>query len=164
MTVQSSSRVPDISQFSTPDAAARQAATNPLGTLQSLVQYERERQASNGTPTMGSITTATVTNAITAHAGGTQAGGVPLTTSINRVTVVASAGDSVTLPVSRAGLRMTVINTTATSMNVFPNAGGTTTEAINAVAANGAFALATLKSVEFICAVAGTWNTLPWAP
>lgn len=160
MTVQTSNRVPDISQFTTAGDAAAQAARNPLGVLQALIQYERERQASNGTPTMGAVTAATVSNAVTAHAGGTQAAGVPIVAAITRVTVVGTAGDSLTLPVSRAGLRFTVINASATSLNVFPNAAGTTTETINALSANAAYAVAAAKVAEFICAVAGQWHTI----
>ncbi len=53
MPVQTSSRVPDLSQLNAADDAARLAATNPLGMLQAIAQHERERQASNGAPTVG---------------------------------------------------------------------------------------------------------------
>jgi hypothetical protein len=53
MAVLTSSRVPDISVFTTASDAAQQAAINPLGTLQALAMHERERQAANGVPTAG---------------------------------------------------------------------------------------------------------------
>ena len=96
-----------------------------------------------------------VSNGITALAGGTQAGS-PLTNVFSRVTTVATAGDSVLLPVAVPGRVLFVINAAAAnSMNVFPNTG----DAINAIAANGAFAMAANKMAMFACAVAGTWNT-----
>jgi len=98
-----------------------------------------------------------VSNGITAYAGGGQTNAVALTASISRVTTVATAGDSVKLPAATAGARMDVINAAASnSMNVFPASG----EAINASSANTAFAVAAGKTASFICAVAGTWNVI----
>lgn len=93
---------------------------------------------------------------ITAFAGGGQANAVPLTATYNRVTTVASAADSVKLPAALAGSRVVVFNKGANSMNVFPATG----DAINALAANAAIALATTKGMEFVCMVAGTWDTI----
>lgn len=99
-------------------------------------------------------------DALTAHAGGTQAAGLPLLAAINRVTVVGSAADSVVLPPSQPGASVTVINAAAAnSLNVFPSAGGTTTETINVLSANAAFALAATKVVTFYCTVAGQWHS-----
>jgi hypothetical protein len=98
-----------------------------------------------------------VSNALTAFAGGGQTGSLLLTSSINRVTTVGTAADSVLLPPARAGVRVVVINAAAAnSMNVFPSTG----DAINALSANAAFALAANKSAEFVCAVDGTWNSI----
>ena len=94
---------------------------------------------------------------ITAHAGGTQAGGYPMQEGINRVTVVATAGDSVTLPSTPdvTGEEIIIINADSTdSMNVFPAVG----EAINAVAANGAFAMVAGKTAIFFVTGAGRWH------
>src|SRR5687768_12278230 len=78
-------------------------------------------------------------NAITAFAGGGQASGYQLTAGISRVTTVATAGDSVKMHKAKAGLAVIVINAAAAnSMDVFPASG----DAINAIAANGAFAIA----------------------
>jgi hypothetical protein len=89
---------------------------------------------------------------LTAHAGGGQAAALQLVQGINRVTVVATAGDSVKLPAAAAGVTVTVINADSTdSMNVFPFLG----DAINALGANAAFALAAGKSVTFSAAGAG---------
>ena len=55
---------------------------------------------------------------------------------------------------------MVVINAAAAnSMNVFPAVG----DAINAVAANGAFAIAANKTVLFYCITAGRWHTITTA-
>ena len=98
-----------------------------------------------------------VTNAITAYAGGGQTNATVLTSAINRVTTVASAADSVKLPAATVGARVDVINATATnSMNVFPQTG----EIINALSANASFAVAANKAATFICAVTGTWNSI----
>jgi hypothetical protein len=97
-----------------------------------------------------------VTNSITAYAGGGQTNATALTSAINRVTTVASGNDSVKLPAATVGARVEVINATATnSLNVYPVSG----EYMNATQ-NGAFAVAAVKAVSFICAVTGTWNTL----
>jgi hypothetical protein len=95
---------------------------------------------------------------ITAHAGGGQANAYPIpgTVQIARVTVVASAGDSVILPASAPGLEITVVNAAAAnSMNVFPAVG----DAINALGANTAFAVAAGKTCTFYCATSGQWHT-----
>jgi hypothetical protein len=98
-----------------------------------------------------------VSNALTAFAGGGQTGSLLLTSSINRVTTVGTAADSVLLPPARAGVRVVVINAAAAnSMNVFPSTG----DAINALSANAAFAMAANKAAEFVCAVDGTWNSI----
>jgi len=95
----------------------------------------------------------TVSAAITADTGSAQ-GGSPLVSDINILTVVGSAGDSVTLPVAEAGLVVTVINTTATSADIFPASGGT----INAVAQDGAYAIATLRTVVCHGLSTTTWQ------
>jgi len=114
-----------------------------------------------------------VTDAITATAGGGQTNAVLLTSGINRVTVVGTAGDSVKLPlcqtgpakavgggqpVNTIGLVMYVINADSTdSMDVFPSTGGS----INAIAANSAYAVAAGKTVGFLCSPGGTiWYSL----
>lgn len=110
-----------------------------------------------GTGYAGSLPTQSSSDNMTAHAGGTQALGTPIFTTIARFTVVASGGDSALLPPSAAGMEITVINNTAaTSMNVFPATG----EAINALGANAAFAVAGAKTVTFYCATAGQWHTI----
>jgi len=98
-----------------------------------------------------------VTNAITAAAGGGQANAVALVSTYNRVTTVASAADSVKLPAAVAGSRVVVFNKAASnSLNVFPSTG----DIVNALSANAAYALAATKGVEFICMVNGTWDTI----
>ena len=99
-----------------------------------------------------------------ANSGGVQAGATPLTASINRVATVGGAGYSVLLPASAPGMSLTVINAGANSTNVFPNAGGTGSEKVNALAANAAFALGAGKTVELVCCTAGQWHSVPLAP
>lgn len=98
---------------------------------------------------------------IAANATGTQGSGTAITALLN---LVSSAGSnySVTLPVSAPGMNITIACTTATNtVTVFPNAGGTTTETINALSANAGFNMAALTSTTFICGVAGQWYTSP---
>lgn len=150
MAVVTSSRVPDLSTVTTADGASRLASTNPVGTLQSLAQYERERQASNGTPRPAQ-------NALTALVGGAQ-GGTALKLGLNRVTTVASAADSVQLPAAVAGCpEVVVINAAAANATaVFPQTG----EVINALSANASISLVANKTIIFFCALTGTWNSV----
>ena len=102
----------------------------------------------------GSLPCFGVTDAITAHSGGGQASAVALTTTINRVTTVAAAADSVALPAAKAGLFCVVSNMAAlNSMNVFPATG----DAINALSANAAFAVAADKTAVFFSPADGIW-------
>ena len=95
-------------------------------------------------------------NAITAFAGGGQASATALTATHNRITTVATAADSVKLPAAIAGSFVTVFNKGANSANVFPATG----DAINALSANAAYALAATKGALFVCMVNGTWDTI----
>lgn len=109
-----------------------------------------------------------VTDAITAAAGGGQPNAVLLTSAVNRVTVVATAADSVKLPPCVAGAGAGMANTigvpvwvvnadSADSMNVFPSTG----DRINLLTVTtGAFAVPAGRSGLFVCTVAGTWNSL----
>lgn len=98
---------------------------------------------------------------IAGNATVTQAAGTPVTASVNHVTSAANP-TAITLPVSTPGLQITVALASATNgVTVFPNAGGTGTEQINALAANAGYAMSALTSTTFICAVAGQWFTVP---
>lgn len=101
---------------------------------------------------------------IAANATGTQASGTPITALVNTVSS-AGAAQSVTLPVSAPGMEIVIATTTAVNtVAVFPNAGGTTTETINALAANAGITMAALSSATFVCTVAGQWYTVPRVP
>ena len=101
---------------------------------------------------------------IAASATDTQVGGTPITAAVNHVTSTGSS-QAVTLPPSTPGLQITIaLATAANTVDVFPNAGGTGTEAINALAANAKLTMAALTSATFICAVAGQWFTVPRVP
>ena len=106
----------------------------------------------------GGLSTSSYVNGLTAHAGGGQASATALTAMINRVTTVASANDSVVLPATTIpGLVIYVANAAASnSMNVFPVSG----DAINALGANAAFAIAANKTATFVCANAGQWHAI----
>ena len=92
----------------------------------------------------------------TAHAGGGQALGVPITTPISRFTTVATAADSATLPPGIRGMEIVVINDAgANAMNVFPAVG----ETINAGAVNVAFSVVINVPAIFICTTNGAWHT-----
>lgn len=94
---------------------------------------------------------------VTAVAGGGQSALATIKATNTRLATVATAGDSETLPQAAPGLRYKVKNATATSANIFPFLG----DAINALSANSAYALAAHTSAEFACMVAGTWDTFP---
>jgi hypothetical protein len=91
---------------------------------------------------------------VTAHAGGGQANGYAITKTNTRVTTVATAADSLTLPVAKAGGVYRVFNRGANSLDVYPATG----EAINALAANTALAVAAAGQTAFYCMVDGTWD------
>ena len=155
----------DMAVFpSTGDAIDGQAAnTSVLQMPNSVVlyfcsiagQWESEGLASGfGGP---GLATQSAQDGLTAKAGGGQGGGPTINRMINRVTTVATAADSITLPVSARGLTITIVNAAAAnSMNVFPNTG----DAINALAANAAYALAAGKTATFYCTAAGQWHTV----
>lgn len=99
----------------------------------------------------------TSTDSLVAHAGGGQASATVCPSTMNRFITVATAADSAVLPASVAGMQIKVTNAAASnSMNVFPATG----EAINALGANAAFALAAGKTVEFNCHTAGQWHSI----
>lgn len=96
-----------------------------------------------------------VTDNLTAHAGGTQAAALPLTAELNRISTVATAGDSVSLPASAAGLSIVVVNSGANAMQVF----GAGTDTINAVATATGVSQMPNSLVLYVCHTAGTWYT-----
>lgn len=137
-----------------------------VGIAQAVVINGQETTGQNQIVSVG-YPQVSVTNGITAFAGGGQASATQLVSAFNRVTTVATAADSVKLPVCAAqnapngsavgpGVQVWVMNTSANSMNVFPSTG----DAINALAANTAIAIATVTGKVFTCAVAGTWQSL----
>ena len=102
--------------------------------------------------------------AIAANSTGTQASGTKVTALINTVSSAGSAY-SVTLPVSAPGMSIQIISTDPTNtVAVFPNAGGTTTEKINALSANAGITMGAATSATFDCVVAGQWWTNPRVP
>lgn len=109
-----------------------------------------------GTGFSGGFQTQSYANGITAFAGGGQGSAVLLSAMINRVTVVATIGDSVKLPIAVPGMQIMVTNAAANSMNLFPGVG----DAINALGANAAYAVAGGKTVSLICAVALQWHAI----
>lgn len=102
---------------------------------------------------LNAIVNESAADALTAHAGGTQALGTPITTNMARFTVVATAGDSGLLPPAAAGQDIVVINSGAQSMNVFPATG----EQINSGGANVAYALLPGRAVVFSATGTGNW-------
>ena len=97
-----------------------------------------------------------------ANIGNTQATGTPITTMMTNFNAAAIA--SGTLPVAVPGLELTVHNISASIVTIFPNAGGTTTEKINVLAANAGLAMAAGTSTVFTSNVAGQWWTVPRVP
>jgi hypothetical protein len=100
---------------------------------------------------------------IAANVGGTQGTGTPVTNMLHNVTA-AGASYSITLPASTVGMEITIHNVSTQTILVFPNAGGTGTEQINALAANAAISMLTNTSTVFTCTTAGFWFTVPRVP
>ena len=123
-------------------------------------KWYTEGLSSGFAPSLGLQTFSYVT--LVANATITQAAGTPITAMLNNIT--AAGAGAVTLPVSAPGLEITVHNISAFTVSVFPNAGGTTTEKINAGASNAAQTMATNTSTVYTCAVAGQWWTVPRVP
>lgn len=97
-----------------------------------------------------------VSDALTAHAGGTQAAALALTSKFNVVSTVATAGDSVKLPPAVVGLTVIVVNAdSADSMQVF----GAGTDTINGVATATGVSQAAGTLVVYRCNAAGKWIT-----
>lgn len=101
------------------------------------------------------LLTESAADALTAHAGGTQALALALTKEINRVTTVAAPADSVKLPPAAAGLTIMVINSGANPMQVF----GAGTDTIDDVATATGVSQMVGSVAIYVCSVAGKWYT-----
>jgi hypothetical protein len=88
-------------------------------------------------------------------AGATQGTATSLTKEINIVSTVAS-GAGVKLPTAVAGMVINIVNTSANSLLVYPDTNGI----INAQAANVAYTLPTLGSLQFISSSTTQWYTV----
>ena len=110
---------------------------------------------------IGNLPTQNVSAGLTAHAGGGQASGLLLNHTYSRFNTVATAGDSALLPpvstgnIGNAAINLIVHNNSATSMNIFPAVG----EAINALGANAAYALAGGKTAT-LTGTGGLWSAV----
>jgi hypothetical protein len=93
-------------------------------------------------------------NGLTALAGGGQTGALLLPAAVNVVSTVANPGDSVLLPKEGGGKRIIVINAGANSLNVFPN---NTTDVINSLGVQTAYAVPAGDVIEFIGTGNGQW-------
>ena len=106
----------------------------------------------------GAFATFSATNGIAASTvNKSSATSVSLTTMINRTTGGADSAISVALPASAAGMNITLLNACTGSLNVFS---GNTVDQINVIASTSPYAVASSKSVEFICANVGQWHAL----
>lgn len=93
-------------------------------------------------------------DSLTAHAGGTRAAGLALTSLINHVTTVGTTADSVLLPAAVGGQVIVVRNDGANSLTMYAAIG--TTDTINTVAAATGVALAAAKTMVLF-SVPGAW-------
>lgn len=97
-----------------------------------------------------------VTNGITAYAGGGQANAVALTSDINEVSVCASGGDSTKLPAALVGMEIVVINHGAAAMDLFPISG----DFINEAAVDVATSIAIDATVICYCYTNDYWEVV----
>jgi len=93
-------------------------------------------------------------NAVTAHAGGTQAAAIALTSMINRISTVTTAGDSAKLPTAAAGFVIFVFNDGANSAQIFGNG----TDTINSIATATGVPLPAGAVAIFIATATGNWR------
>jgi len=100
------------------------------------------------------IPTATV-----AATGSNQSNAAAVTTGFTLVSA-ADATKGVKLPAASAGLQCIVKNGANAVLKIWPN----TSDAINAIAANGSFDIAALTSVHLVSYDAVTWYSLPLLP
>lgn len=108
--------------------------------------------------TVGGLFTGSYQDGLTALSGGGQTGATQILANTARVTTVAAGNDSVILPACTPGTWIALENGAASnSMNVFPDVGSQ----INAVSANGAFAMAAAARVIFVRFSATRWFTVP---
>ncbi len=105
----------------------------------------------------GLFTLTGVEDTLTAHAGGTQAAALALSSTKNyhRISVCATAGDSVALPAATVGQAHFVRNDGAASCQVY----GTTPDTIDDVATATGVALPAGVGRWFICTTAAKWYT-----
>lgn len=108
----------------------------------------------------------TFVNALTAHAGGTQAAALQIPTGMALVGfgTVATTGDSAKLPFALTGTTIMVRNAGAQTMNVYANDGTNrttaTTDKINGAANTAAYTLAANTVAIFFCALDGAWSAI----
>lgn len=94
--------------------------------------------------------------AAVAAAGSVQGDAAALSEGLNVVSA-ADATKGVILPAGAVGKEVWVKNNAAAVLKVYPATGG----AINAVAANGAFSMASLTACLFKASATGQWYTFP---
>lgn len=82
---------------------------------------------------------------------------VSITAMISRTTGGADSAVSICLPASAVGMDLTLLNACTGSLNVFA---GNTVDKIQAVSGTAAYAVASSKSVQFLCANVGQWHAL----
>lgn len=97
-----------------------------------------------------------------AAAGTTQATATPIAHNLEWVTG-ANAAAGVILPAAKAGAAIFVKNDDVANavLKVYPLGA---TDVINALGATNAISMAAKTSATFMCAVAGTWHTIPLVP
>lgn len=106
----------------------------------------------------------TVQSGITAHAGGTQAACLQLSTGIYlyQVDTVASGNDSVCLPFAVAGTNLSLRNNGAQTLAIFPqigvNALTAVVDQINNTTNTTLYAITAQQSVECFVAKNGSWS------
>lgn len=108
----------------------------------------------NGTASAFSVMP-TIPTATVAAAGTVQGDAAAITTGFTLVTGSTNAG--VKLPAAAAGLVVIIKNNVAGNMKVWPN----TSDAINAIAADSAYTMATVTSAMFVAYDAVTWYSIP---
>ncbi len=138
-------------------------AGNANGGAVTILGGNAHGSGTDGAIAIGSSNTSSVTfgvmpripTATVAAAGTVQADAAAITEGFTLVTGSTNAG--VKLPAAVAGMQVIIKNNVAGNMKVWPNS----SDAINAIAADSAFTMATVTCCMFVAYDATTWYSLP---
>lgn len=102
--------------------------------------------------------TTSVSEGITAHAGGGQANAVVLSSHFNMIDTVASAGDSVKCNAATSGKVKEINNNGANDMDLYPAIGERFKNGTTLMAINDPLSIASGNGIKLVCYSNGVWR------